>query len=290
MAVLRACVLILQILMRQGAKMEFASDTEASWKEAVLATHNHPRLRTGLPVFQWNKALASVAREWLQSDAMSSQCNASSVVHSSKGFRTQHPVSPFYYLGETAASKELPAKKERWDAVELAQEAVSRWGEPMVPNISYGRWGSVCTVDKVRVAIDEADQRLGLAMAIAAGFFQSLWAETRDVGCEAAFCGINDNQTYGNETWKTFLLVCEYGPGGNVIGELPFSPTTASILGLSSSPCDGPLSDSEWLHWERWDGENYPLPSGHAATSDAGEWQLSLNALGLFVFLDQLIS
>eukprot|EP00746_Dinoflagellata_sp_MGD_P068836 gnl/MRDRNA2_/MRDRNA2_28270_c0_seq1.p1 gnl/MRDRNA2_/MRDRNA2_28270_c0~~gnl/MRDRNA2_/MRDRNA2_28270_c0_seq1.p1 ORF type:complete len:291 (+),score=50.84 gnl/MRDRNA2_/MRDRNA2_28270_c0_seq1:96-968(+) len=289
MSILTACMVILQISRRQGSKIEFASDTQDSWKDALLATHNLPRLRTGLPVFQWNDALAVVAREWLQSDAMSSQCSTSGVIHSSKGFRTEHPASPFYYLGETAASKELPAKEERWDAVQLAQEAISRWGEPMVLNISYGRWGSACTVDKVHVAIQDADQRLGLAMAIAEGFFQSLWAETQEVGCEAAFCGVNDDQTYGNETWKTFLLVCEYGPGGNVKGELPFSPTTASIAGLSSSPCDGPLTDSEWLHWERWDAEMYPLPSGHSATSNTIEWQPSLIALGFSVFLDRLI-
>merc|ERR1711924_10091 len=106
---------------------------------------------------------------------------------------------------------------------------------------------------------------------------------------EAAFCGINDNKLYGDGTWKTFFLVCEYGPGGNVIGELPFSPTTASILGLSSSPCDGALSDSEWLHWERWDAKNYPLPSRYSATSNVGDWRRSLHAVMLLTFLEHVI-
>merc|ERR1712146_498989 len=106
------------------------------------------------------------------------------------------------------------------------------------------------------------------------------------VGCEAAFCGINANQTaYGNETWKTFLLVCEYGPGGNVRGALPFSPTTATILGLSSIPCDGPLSDSEWLHWERWDGANYPLPARQTGTSSALDWYRSIHTILLLVVM-----
>lgn len=283
--VLTACVLIGQTPALKAAKMAFASDTEAKWSEAVLATHNAPRLRVGLPAFRWNDELAGVAREWLQSDTMSAQCNSGIVMHSSKQFRTGHPASPFYYLGETAVSKELPAQAEPWDAVQLAEQAVGRWGVPIVQNVSYGRWGSPCTVEKIQTAAVEDDQRLGIALAVAEGFFQSLWAETCEVGCEAAFCGFNSNQTYGNETWKNFLLVCEYGPGGNIKGELPFSPTTASILGLSSSPCDGPLSDSEWLHWERSDGENYPLPVAHTATSRVEDRHCSIRAMVLFVIL-----
>lgn len=285
LAVLTACVFFNQVQTLQAAIFEFASDKEATWNEIVLSTHNHPRLQAGLPPFQWNNALAGVAREWLKSDMMSVGCDTSTVVHSSKDFRTEHPESPFYYLGETAVSKELPPQAEPWDAVQLARQAVSRWGDPIAQNISYGRWGSKCTVDKVRIATVKAGQEPGLTMAIAEGFFQSLWAETREVGCEAAFCGISDNQTFGNETWKTFLFVCEYGPGGNVRGELPFSPTTATILGLSSSPCDGPLSDSEWLHWERWDTKNYPLPSGHTAANSAGDLRRSLHAAVVLIFL-----
>lgn len=278
--VLAAFVLIDLLRTLTAAKIEFASDKEATWEEAVLSLHNHPRLAAGLPAFQWNNALAGVAREWLQSDAMSSRCDTSNVAHSSKDFRTKHPASPFYYLGETAVSKELhlgelKARTEPWNAVQLAKEAASRWGRS---NISYGRWGSACTVGKVHTALPVlSDQNPGTAklMAAAAGRFQSLWADTREVGCEAAFCG-----QHGNENWKTFLFLCEYGPGGNILGELPFSPTTASILGLSSSPCDGPLSDSELTYWERWDTKNYPLPA-----SDAGDWRRPLHTVVLFLLL-----
>jgi len=248
----------------------FARDVEAEWNETVLKTHNSHRSRAGLPEFQWNEALAGVARDWLQSDTMSLHCDQSTIAHSPKDFRTKHPASPYYYLGETAVSKELPAQ-EVWNAVQLAQEAIGRWGEPMVRNVSYGRWGSACTVGNVRSGVAE-------------GFFQSLWAETREVGCEAALCGVKG---WGDHTsWKTFLLVCEYGPGGNVIGELPFSPTTATILGLSSSPCDGQLTDSEWLHWERSDGLNYPLPAGRGAISSSAFGFLgSVRIMSLFVLI-----
>jgi hypothetical protein len=47
------------------------------------------------------------------------------------------------------------------------------------------------------------------------------------------------------EELSTWLLVCEYGPGGNLEGELPFSPTVAAKLGLDPEPCDGPLSPTE---------------------------------------------
>ena len=36
-----------------------------------------------------------------------------------------------------------------------------------------------------------------------------------------------------------------YGPGGNLLGELPFSPTVARKLGLRPEPCDGALSRAE---------------------------------------------
>jgi len=155
-------------------KVEFTSSTEAKWSEAMLSSHNLPRQRVGLPAFQWNNALAAVAREWLRSDSMLLQCSSSSsVVHSSKEFRTQHPVSPFYYLGETAASKELPAGADSTDAIQLAQEAVGRWSKQTV---RYGRWGSACTVEDIEVptALEE-DQKLEMALAAAEGFLQSLW-------------------------------------------------------------------------------------------------------------------
>merc|ERR1719335_366730 len=156
----------------------FARDVEAEWNETVLKTHNSHRSRAGLPEFQWNEALAGIARDWLQSDTMSLHCDKSTIAHSAKDFRTKHPASPFYYLGETAVSKELPAQ-EVWNAAQLAQEAIGRWGEPMVRNVTYGRWGSACTAGAEEWQRVEAE-----------GFFQRLWAETREVGCEAALCGV----------------------------------------------------------------------------------------------------
>jgi len=142
----------------------------------------------------------------------------------------------------------------------------------MVRNVTYGRWGSACTAGAEEWQRVEAE-----------GFFQRLWAETREVGCEAALCGVKG---WGDHTsWKTFLLVCEYGPGGNVIGELPFSPTTATILGLSPTPCDGPLTDSEWLIWERSDDLNYPRPLGRGATSSAFGFLGSVRLMSLFVLI-----
>lgn len=267
----KVTVLTLYALLSQAptlsaAKSVFARETETKWKEAILGTHNLPRLRVGLPAFKWNEALADIARDWLKSDLIQfTHCNASTIAHSSKEFRTEHPLSPFYYLGETAVSKEIDTTQNpSLSAVELAQEAIGRWGEPMVQDVSYGRWGSECTLGNLRKGVAE-------------GFFQTLWAATSDVGCEALFCGASP--------LRAFLLVCEYGPGGNVIGELPFSPTTATILGLSPSPCDGPLSDIEWSHWERSDRLNYPLPAGRGATSSAFGWLCPVHAMSLFALI-----
>lgn len=228
---------------------------------AVRDAHNLLRRHAGLPELMWSGALRDIAREWTIASATEMRCEG--VRHSSKDFRTAHRNSSFYYVGETITSRRLPRSgypNNTGTGRELATEAVKRWGHPMLQNVNYGRWGSACTVSQI--CCDDG-QALSEALAVVEGFFQSMWVGTNEVGCEAAFCDFNNAVDIPT---RSFILVCEYAPGGNVIGELPFSPTTAAHLDLSSDPCDGPLTDLEWLKWERFDAKHYPLPAGQASS------------------------
>jgi len=40
------------------------------------------------------------------------------------------------------------------------------------------------------------------------------------------------------ERQKTFIAVCHYGPGGNIVGDLPFSSSPAVELGMSEQACN----------------------------------------------------
>jgi len=245
---LRSLVALVTLAQDDGAVPSGVKLFGENVSTALLDAHNGLRRRAGLPELRWSTALQGIANEWLLSSARDNHCRGA--FHSSREFRTAHPSSPFYYLGETVATRSLPLSGGP-DKEKLAIEAVHRWGAPMLRNVTYGRWGSPCSVRlvyNVRV--------LSEALAVAEGLFQTLWAETTEVGCEAAFC----EDAASSKPSRSFLLVCEYGPGGNVLGELPFSPTTSTYLDLRPDPCDGPLTDSEWLQWERWDAKHYPLP------------------------------
>lgn len=240
---------------------------------AVLEAHNQLRRHAGLPLLKWNSELRSIAEQWTVASGTALECGG--ILHSPKQFRTAHPSSPFYYLGETLASRRIGLEEMSLSTgTRLATDAVSRWGHSMLRNVSYGRWGSACTVSAVW-----GDKSLNEALAVVEGFFQSMWVETTEVGCEAAFC---DNSTQSSVSTRSFMLVCEYGPGGNVIGELPFSPATATHLGLSHEPCDGTLSNQEWQKWERWDAKHYPLPHANGADIALRGQMLLLIAVLLF--------
>jgi len=71
---------------------------EAEWNETVLKTHNSHRSRAGLPEFQWNEALAGIARDWLQSDTMSLHCDKSLSLTALRTFAQNTQHRPFIIL------------------------------------------------------------------------------------------------------------------------------------------------------------------------------------------------
>ena len=80
-------------------------------------------------------------------------------------------------------------------------------------------------------------------------------------------------------------MVCNYGPGGNVQGVLPFSPKTATKLGLQAEPCDGELTDSEDRFWVSADKHFEALyPQESSAFSFGVNSLLALLAARIFLF------
>lgn len=50
-------------------------------------------------------------------------------------------------------------------------------------------------------------------------YTQIVWRDTTDVGCAMAYCSNLENTSW---TSSAYLVVCNYSPGGNYIGEQPY--------------------------------------------------------------------
>ncbi|KAK0041441.1 GLIPR1-like protein 1 [Biomphalaria pfeifferi] len=63
-------------------------------------------------------------------------------------------------------------------------------------------------------------------------YTQIVWAETTAVGCGIAYCSTITNSKITNG----YLVVCQYGPGGNISGKRPYLKASAPGL-LSRDVC-----------------------------------------------------
>ncbi|XP_013138827.1 PREDICTED: venom allergen 5-like [Papilio polytes] len=68
-------------------------------------------------------------------------------------------------------------------------------------------------------------------------YTQMAWADTTYVGC-----GLSQ---YWERGMKTFLLVCNYGPGGNILGQTPYTESDegGNSLQCSIGDCSAPYGD-----------------------------------------------
>jgi len=317
MACTRSLLLILPVFMPQSCRatpeaIRYLGQSEMV-REAFLEAHNGFRTSGKLPPLRWSESLAELARGWVQECSVKYHCEG--IRHSPVELRrapdrkSKDDVElPYYYLGENLAWKRLKAgtlasgSDETLvpEAATRTKEAVQSWYDQRT-DYTYGRWGASCltapppqTASSSTTAPQAPQQNNSMMveqlreMAKIEGYSQVMWADTEELGCEAALCeGIELESAEGGPSrrWDTFLVVCQYGPGGNLPGELPFSPTAAAHLGFpSTDPCDGPLTENEWLKWERWDEIYYPVPSVSAQRRSLEMWRL-LSCAGLVAFL-----
>ncbi|TPP65506.1 GLIPR1 protein 1 [Fasciola gigantica] len=94
-------------------------------------------------------------------------------------------------------------------------------------------------------------------------YTQLVWASTTHVGCGVRDCGFNANFPYG------LSIVCNYGPGGNMIGELPYEQGTNSDCNK-----DTVVPDVGQLQKPSENSENLPLrPSvPYYAPNPTSQW------------------
>jgi len=166
--------------------------------------------------------------------------NCDGAWHSPTSDRLNNTDLPYYYVGENVG----------WQWVDGGQTASGAQLAGVVDNwvgqlneYNFGRWGSSCT-----------------RTHSSGEFTQVMWARTESLGCEALRC----RNTDAANNVDTDLVVCHYGPGGNIRTHLPFSPTTATFLGLDSVPCDGAMDDAELREWQAVAVDLYGVPQGAA--------------------------
>ncbi|KAL4866080.1 CAP domain-containing protein [Aspergillus spectabilis] len=142
---------------------------------------------------------------------MSSTLFKSSILTTTNTYRTAHNASSLTW-NETLASY---AKK--W--AESCDWAHSHG--PYGENLAYGYPNATAAVrawgDEVRMY--DFDKPTGFTEETG-HFTQLVWVGTREVGCAAVDCGVTDWGTDGEvRRAQGWYVVCEYVPGGNVVGD-----------------------------------------------------------------------
>lgn len=178
------------------------------FRSDVLAAHAAVRQRVGLPELLWSEGLAKLAADRL-GELAEDGCY---IRHSTTHYRWEQ--AGFRYVGENLY-KVINYEPSGVDVVDA-------WYAEL-EDYNYGSVGASCT-------------RRGCAGRVrppcALGHFtQVMWEATTHLGCAVAGCP--------SERQPTFVAVCHYGPGGNIVGELPFASARAAALGLSAEACDG---------------------------------------------------
>jgi len=87
----------------------------------------------------------------------------------------------------------------------------------------FGGGGSSWTIkDAMELWMGEKSSYTGSPDDIysAGHYTQAVWADTTDIGCAYYVCNPGDPGLGGGETLEIY---CDYGPSGNVQGELPFA-------------------------------------------------------------------
>jgi len=172
----------------------------------TLTAHNKVRGHVGLMPLRWSFGLAESAQGLVDTLA-GSGCY---IQHS--GTEDRWDESGFQYVGENLY-KVINMEPTGVDVVDAWYEEITDY--------NYGPVGNPCTKQKC-ASRESPPCALG-------HFTQVMWEETTDVGCAVAECPAQEQ--------PTFVAVCHYGPGGNIVGKLPFSNQIASDLGFGAAAC-----------------------------------------------------
>lgn len=173
----------------------------------LVAAHNVVRVRAGLAAVAPSAALAARAQEVVDATLARPGCE---IFHSSASSRMDGRGGDFFYVGENLYKVD--------GAAPTGYGVADAWYAELA-DYRYGTVGSSCT-----------KKCLGRERPCMTGHFtQMLWARTEEVGCALGTCPGQDD---------VHVVVCQYGPGGNIVGEEPFAPAHAGALGLHPGQCE----------------------------------------------------
>lgn len=181
-------------------------EADDGFRDDIVSAHNVVRQRGGLRPLAWDHSLASMAEDRTYDLAVG-------------GCYIKHlppskllTAAGFDYVGENLY-KVIGMKPTGVDVADAWYAEVADY--------TFGSIGDACTKRKCASRSSPP---------CATGHYtQMMWANTNSIGCARKACTESGKPTY--------IVVCHYGPGGNRVSEVPFSGTTASRLGFSSSSC-----------------------------------------------------
>ncbi|XP_014367815.2 venom allergen 5 [Papilio machaon] len=154
----------------------------------------------------WDEELAAKARKWASNNVF--EHNPDKTIGSGR-FKTGENL---YYFGSSNPDAKLNI-----------EQGLSAWFDEY-KDYSYG--------PMTRSLFDGSSQvQIG-------HYTQMAWADTTYVGC-----GLSQ---YSENSMKTFLLVCNYGPSGNILGQVPYTASEEGSEGLvcSIGDCSMPYGDN----------------------------------------------
>eukprot|EP00746_Dinoflagellata_sp_MGD_P122136 gnl/MRDRNA2_/MRDRNA2_57104_c0_seq1.p1 gnl/MRDRNA2_/MRDRNA2_57104_c0~~gnl/MRDRNA2_/MRDRNA2_57104_c0_seq1.p1 ORF type:complete len:299 (+),score=48.36 gnl/MRDRNA2_/MRDRNA2_57104_c0_seq1:107-1003(+) len=177
-----------------------------NFKEDIIRGHNVVRKRAGLESIEWSSALEKLAAHRL-TELVNGGCY---IKHSSTNYRWT--AAGFKYVGENLY-KVINMEPTGVDVADAWYAEIDDY--------TYGIVGQDCVKKKCR---DRSSPPCAIGH-----FTQMMWQRTTHLGCARAECP--------NESKKTFLAICHYGPGGNIGGFMPFESNIASNIGFRSKLC-----------------------------------------------------
>lgn len=186
--------------------------------EDILHSHNVVRERAGIAPLQWSSKLGEMA-----SARVLKLANEGCYIEHSPLKERWYEAS-FEYIGENLY-KVINMKPTGVDIVDA-------WYAEL-EDYSFGQVGSQCVKQK---CAGRASPPCTLGH-----FTQVMWSKSTHVGCARAECP--------DQAKRTFISVCNYGEGGNIVGRYPFPAVASGKMGLSKSDCTyqrAPEKPSAW--------------------------------------------
>lgn len=165
-------------------------------EQAILKQHNFFRDLGGLPTYSWNIHLAARSQKWATWLKKNKNCQ---MQHSTNEARKNR--AGFTYIGENLYwfSSSAGAKITE----NQMKKAVEHWYAE-IADFQYSKHGVACPKRNNKKQIGH--------------FTQVMWQRSIELGCAAASCG------------NSLVVVCQYGPGGNISQTPPFSEAVAVRL------------------------------------------------------------